>query len=104
RSAEAVLRVLFGRALDLFKSGGDVWCPPGKPMAKILSGEPLTMTEHLSIDDTDIAFSIKQWQRSEDAILADLSHRFLDRRLFKAFDLDMAEADRPAFLVEVRRI
>jgi hypothetical protein len=34
-------------------------------------------------------FHIKQWQRSGDAILSDLSRRFISRRMFKAIDLDM---------------
>jgi HD superfamily phosphohydrolase len=36
--------------------------------------------------------------------LSDLSDRFLNRRLFKAFDLDMPEAERPAFVEDARKI
>lgn len=104
RSAEAVLRVLLKRAIDIFATGGDVWRAQGSPMERILAGEKLTLKEHLAMDDTDILFSIKQWQHSPDAILSDLAHRFLDRRLFKAFDLDMEEADRAAFIADSRAI
>jgi HD superfamily phosphohydrolase len=103
RSAEAILRVLFRRAMHLFKAGGDVWRPEHSPMEKVLAGEKLTVKEHLEIDDTDILFSIKRWAHSSDAVLADLAKRFLDRRLFKAFDLDMPESDRPAFIAESRK-
>ena len=49
-------------------------------------------------------FHIKQWQNSEDKILSDLSKRFLHRKLFKAFDLDMPEAERCVFLEKARKI
>lgn len=100
RSAEAVLRVLLRRAIHLFKIGGDVWKSEGSPMEKVLAGEKLTLNEHLETDDNDILFSIKRWQHSSDEILSDLAKRFLDRRLFKAFDLDMPESDRSAFIAD----
>jgi len=40
---------------------------------------------------------MKQWQNSNDQVLKDLSQRFVDRRLFKAIDLDMPEAERRNF-------
>src|SRR5215210_2655326 len=43
RSAEAILRVLLRRAIDLFKSGGDVWRPEGSSMEKVLAGEKLNL-------------------------------------------------------------
>jgi len=104
RSAEAVLRVLLKRALHIFKHGGDVWCAPGTPMEKILAGSKLDLAEHMELDDTDIMFSIKRWQHAPDEILADLAKRFLNRRLFKAFDLDMPESDRPGFIARSREI
>lgn len=103
RSAEAVLRVLLRRAIHLFKIGGDVWKSEGSPIEKILASEKLTLKEHLEMDDNDILFSIKRWQHSSDEILSDLARRFLDRRLFKAFDLDMPESDRSAFIADSRK-
>ena len=104
RSAEAILKVLLRRVLHLFQNNGSVWHSPGTPMDKILAGEKLDLKEHLELDDTDVMFSIKRWQHSDDAILSDLAKRFLDRRLFKAFDLDMPESARPGFVAEVRQI
>jgi HD superfamily phosphohydrolase len=104
RSAEAVLRVLFRRALWLFQNAADLWHAAGTPIDKILTAKRLDLKEHLAIDDTDMMFAMKQWQHSADVILTDLAKRFLNRRLFKGFDLDMPEADRPAFVAEVRRI
>ena len=102
RSAEAVLHSLLRRALEIFKNGEQVWFAQGTAFEKILRGEKLELNEHLSLDDSDVLFHIKQWSMAEDKILADLSDRFLNRRLFKAFDLDMPDAERDEFVQKVR--
>ena len=104
RSAETVLRSLLRRALELFAGGKPIWCASGTAFEKILRNEKLLLREHLELDDADIMFHIKQWQRSDDKILADLSRRFLNRRLFKIFDLDMPEEERREFLEKARKI
>jgi HD superfamily phosphohydrolase len=104
RSAEAVLKLLLRRALCLFAKGTPPWYRPDSTVEKILRGEKLTLSEHLSLDDSDINFYIKQWKHSDDKILSDLATRFLDRRLFKAFDLDMPESEREQFVADARRI
>ena len=103
RSAEAVLKVLLKRALDLYKKNAAIWFRPDSAFEKVLRGEHLSLAEHLSIDDTDVLFYIKQWQHSEDKILSDLASRFLNRKLFKAFDLDMPEEEVPGFVDEARQ-
>jgi uncharacterized protein len=97
RSAEAVLQSTLRRALHL-TTGGDVWCVRRSAFEKMLRRESLTITEHLSMDDSDVIFHAKQWQQSNDAILSDLSSRFVNRRLFKAIDLDMPQDERADFL------
>jgi uncharacterized protein len=105
RSAEAILRVLLRRALSLKKERPDrVWTTENSAMEKILSGGKLDLAGHMELDDTDVMYSIKRWQHSKDPILSDLAKRFLDRRLFKAFDLDMPENERGTFINEAREI
>jgi uncharacterized protein len=104
RSAETVLRSLLSRALDLFEDGKKVWFAAGTPFEKILKNERLSLAEHLDLDDSDVMFHIKQWQGSDDKILSDLSKRFLNRRLFKIFDLDMPEDERHDFVEKTRRL
>jgi HD superfamily phosphohydrolase len=104
RSAEAVLGVLIRRALDLYGSRSALWYRPDSAFEKVLQGKRLNVREHLSIDDTDVMFYIKQWQHSDDPILADLADRFLNRRLFKAFDLDMPELEVEGFVSAARTI
>ena len=102
RSAEAVLRSIIRRALQLLTDGKEVWHAAGTAFEKILRREPLTITDHLQVDDSDIIFHVKQWQTCDDAILGDLSRRFIARRLFKAIDLDMPVSERPEFLAAAR--
>lgn len=104
RSAEAVLKSLLRRAIDVFSEGGDVWHRPTSAFESILKKSHLTLKEHLSLDDADVFYHIKQWQHSSDNILADLSSRFLDRRLLTAFDLDMPRDGRPDFVRTVSEI
>ena len=102
RSAEAVLRSILRRALALLEAGESVWHAPGTAFEKVLRTQKLTIEEHLEIDDSDVLFHIKQWQRSQDPILKDLSERFTGRRLFKAVDLDMNPAEQVSFLAAAR--
>ena len=102
RSAEAVLRSIIRRALTLYENGAEVWHAAGTAFEKILRRQSLTTLEHLEIDDSDVVFHVKQWQHSEDGILSDLSKRFIQRRLFKAIDLDMELPDKAEFLQAAR--
>jgi uncharacterized protein len=105
RSAEAVLKVLLKRAVALVRDGSDAaWNTGGKAMDKVLRGEKIDLAEHLQLDDTDVLYCIKRWRGSSDHVLADLSDRFLNRRLFKAFDLDMPEPARGQFIDDARAV
>jgi uncharacterized protein len=102
RSAEAVLKSIIRRALKLVESGQPVWYAPGTAFEKVLQGGQLSLADHLEMDDSDVIFHVKQWQRSNDPILTDLSRRFTARRLFKAVDLDMPTSERGDFLAAAR--
>lgn len=104
RAAEIILQAILRRALHLFRDGQPIWYAPGTAFERILNADRLTLAQHLELDDTDVVYYIKQWQRSSDTILADLCKRFLNRRLFKAFDLDMPENERESFVTESREI
>ncbi|MGH9968188.1 MAG: hypothetical protein ACREBG_10210 [Pyrinomonadaceae bacterium] len=56
----------------------------------------------MEVDDSDVLFHVKQWQRAADPILKDLSRRFTGRQLFKAIDLDMPVSERADFLSAAR--
>ncbi len=102
RSAEAVLRSTLRRALELVEAGEEVWCAPGTAFEKVLRRQTLTLQDHLEMDDSDVLFHLKQWRRTKDTVLNDLSQRFIGRRLFKALDLDMPPGERAQFLAAAR--
>src|SRR5690349_18204990 len=103
RSAEAILRSIIRRALALLDEGKDIWYAAGTAFEKILRRETLTSAEHMQVDDSDFVFHIKQWQHSNEAILSDLSRRFISRRMFKAIDLDMPQDQQAEFLMTARQ-
>jgi HD superfamily phosphohydrolase len=102
RSAEVLLRSTLLRALEVLETSGAIWIASGTAFEKMLRREALSVNEHLDIDDVDLIFHVKQWQRSGDPTLRDLSRRFIGRDLFKAIDVDMPEAEQPAFLAAAR--
>ncbi|HEV2708340.1 MAG TPA: HD domain-containing protein [Pyrinomonadaceae bacterium] len=102
RSAEAVLRSLLRRALELLEAGEEVWCAPRTAFEKFLRRAPLTLADHMEMDDSDVLFHVKQWQHAADPVLRDLARRFVGRRLFKAIDLDMPDEERAGFLASAR--
>ncbi len=44
---------------------------------------PDTFTNFCRLDDTDVLYSLKRWSLAEDAVLADLAHRFINRDFFR---------------------
>ncbi len=104
RAAEAVLKSILRRALYLVNTGHELWYAKGTSFESVVAGRTLSLAEHLAMDDSDFIFHIKQWQLSDDPILSDLATRFLNRQLFKAFDLDMPESERGDFVKRVREM
>jgi HD superfamily phosphohydrolase len=104
RAAEAVLKSILRRALYLVNTGHELWYAKETSFESVVAGRTLSLAEHLAMDDSDFIFHIKQWQSSDDSILSDLATRFLNRQLFKAFDLDMPESERSDFVKRVREM
>ncbi|MBO0800983.1 MAG: HD domain-containing protein [Blastocatellia bacterium] len=102
RSAEAVLLSILRRALELMKSGSLNFVVPGSVMERVLADEDLTLAQYLEFDDHDVMFHIKRWTREPDGILSDLARRFMERRLFKVIDLNLAGDERAQYLERVR--
>lgn len=93
RAAENMLVAMFRRAVTLTHEGRLAFRLSGTAMDKLITGAPLTTTEYLSLDDADVLFHIKQWQRDPDPILSDLAGRFLERRLFKSLDVSALSSE-----------
>lgn len=89
RSIETVLEKMMQRALLLVREGRQQdlgFVPPA--LEPILAGRQMTLQEYLALDETDALYAIKRWTSSADPILADLSDRFISRRLFSGIRLD----------------
>ena len=50
--------------------------------------QPEVLDAFIRMDDDDVLFSLKRWMHSPDAILADLSRRFIERDLFRCVYLE----------------
>ncbi|MGM0556344.1 MAG: HD domain-containing protein [Myxococcota bacterium] len=88
RAAEKMLEAVLQRALELHQSDYEFSGTPSKRLAKLLSGERLSTDEYVSMDDTDVWISLKQWRNEDDPVLSELAGGLLDRRLYKTVDLD----------------
>ena len=85
RAQDLVLRSLWRRVVELAGAGahdldGPLTPPSLRPF--LAGGEP-TLEEYLRLDDHDIMYAIKLWLGHPDPVVADLSARFLHRRLLK---------------------
>ncbi len=89
RSIETILEQLLQRAIDLLRSGRQDalgYLPPA--LEPLLTGRPMTLAEYIRLDETDVLYAIKCWTASPDPVLADLSDRFINRRLLAGIRLD----------------
>ena len=96
-SADALIRRIFKRVTHLievdkepeFVAENLAYFFKEQPSAKKQITKK-TIDLYASMDDYDVYQNIKNWQKSDDKILADLSHRFLNRSLFRTTFLDKA--------------
>jgi len=59
----------------------------------------LSLQDYLAADDTVFTYHLQQWQHSDDPILSDLCHRYLDRDLLKAMDIsDLSQVQQQEIL------
>lgn len=81
RAGEALLHTILERARRLLVHGHQP-ALTHPALGAFLTGE-VSVAEYLSLDDATLYNAFSVWREGEDSILADLSGRFLDRRLLK---------------------
>jgi HD superfamily phosphohydrolase len=81
-ASRALLSKLIKRARHVMNNGSISFID--ESTRKWLSGDELFVKDYLNLDDTQLTYHIKRWLTDQDSILADLSARFLHRKLFKA--------------------
>lgn len=104
RSAEAVLVSTLRRARELMAQNALGFRLRDSVFERLLQGEEVTTPDYLQLDDTDVTFHLKQWAKDEDAILADLARRFIQRKLFKAIDVELTDEAMAQMQHEARAI
>src|SRR5690606_27036826 len=62
------------------------------PLPSLLDGS-ISLEQYLWLDESYFQMTMMQWTKEKDAILADLSQRFLHRRLFKYITLDQLDEE-----------
>jgi HD superfamily phosphohydrolase len=104
RSQELLLQAAWRRAMRLWQEGRlqahDV--TPG--LVSIMNNQGLAVEQFLQVDDYDVYSALKQWRHHTDTILADLSGRFLDRRLLKPIFKAPHSSDVDAQLEQAREL
>lgn len=86
RSAEVILRKTLERAQELYHEGYTFKVEPA-PFKSFFDGN-IELQQYIELDENIIMTYFHFWTHEEDAILSDLSSRFLNRRLFKYIEYD----------------
>jgi HD superfamily phosphohydrolase len=88
RAAEMMFRLLLLRLTDCARSHTPVDPHGTEPLARLMSDPAgVTVQDFLDTDDSTIQHCLTRWRRGADPVMADLSGRLLDRRLFKTLDV-----------------
>ncbi len=86
---EVLLEHLLHRARELYLNAHDSERDFVGPLLQpLFSGESLSVADYLKLDDHVFMTYINMWRNHPDAILSDLSRRFLDRKPLKSIVID----------------
>ncbi|MFD1988729.1 HD domain-containing protein [Paenibacillus nicotianae] len=91
RSSDIVLRQIFRRAKELFDQGFEFKFLP-YPLPALFEGN-IQVHDYLLLDEALVQTAFMQWTREEDEILADVCHRFMQRRLYKYVETDLIDLE-----------
>lgn len=88
RAAEALIRALFATVGERVRDGRPPAALP-EAIRQAALGDAVTLGEYLTLDDPTLLSCFAQWERSEDATLAELARDLMTRRLPKTVPLDL---------------
>lgn len=91
RSSDIVLKQIFRRAKELFDQGFDFKFLP-YPLPELFKGD-IQVRDYLLLDEALVQTAFMQWTREEDDILADVCHRFMQRKLYKYVETDLIDKE-----------
>jgi uncharacterized protein len=89
RSAEVILAKILHRAKQLYHDSYSFQIEPLHFLS--FFENQVTLEDYLKLDEAVILFYFQLWEQERDAILSDLSRRFMNRNLFKYVEFDPAK-------------
>jgi len=89
RSSDIVLKQIFRRAKELFDEGFDFKFLP-YPLPELFKGD-IQVGDYLLLDEALVQTAFMQWTREDDDILADVCHRFMQRKLYKYVETELID-------------
>ncbi|MGK0554748.1 HD domain-containing protein [Macrococcus capreoli] len=87
RGGEVLLNRVLKRAKVLYEAGYEFKEPP-KYLVPFFKSNQVTVHEYLRLDEMVVNYYLQEWIDEDDAILSDLSRRFVNRDLFKHLPFD----------------
>lgn len=87
RGGEVLLNRVLKRAKVLYETGYEFKEPP-KYLVPFFKSNQVSVDEYLRLDEMVLNYYLQEWIEEEDAILSDLSRRFVNRDLFKHLPFD----------------
>lgn len=87
RGGEVLLNRVLKRAKVLYETGYAFKEPP-KYLVPFFKSNQVSVDEYLRLDEMVLNYFLQEWIEEEDAILSDLSRRFVNRDLFKHLPFD----------------
>ncbi len=91
RGVEMLLLSAFEKARDLIDKGKDLEID--SIFLKVVSGERLTPSDMIDFDDVALESQLRKWRHQGDDVLCDLSNRYFERRLLKAYIVKRDDED-----------
>jgi uncharacterized protein len=79
--SDVLVGQILRRAAELWKNG-DLSDMPVELRALVADEADVPVADYLAIDESTLLYAFRQWSRNTDEVLADLSQRFLHRKLF----------------------
>lgn len=100
RSSDLLLKAILERAQELYEGGYEFNMTP-KHFLPIFERTGMSLEQYLRLDETVVYFYFQEWMEEDDAILADLASRFVNRRLLKY--KNFPEANRVRYMERLRQ-
>lgn len=86
-ATDTLLKNIFLRARELLKDTKQIFFIDHTMYKWIMKANELNVKEFLMIDDVYVMYHIKLWQDEFDGTLSDLCRRFINRELFKSYEV-----------------